>query len=71
MNSERAQNSETPTDDAIREPDLRRDFEKIHEQVQRTIREIDGRLPSSPAENAGNADMVVEPVYAYRIHASS
>ena len=71
MSSEVAPSAETPTNDTIREPDLRRDFEKVNEQVQRTIREIEEEVELIPSESAGDADIVVEPVYAYRIHASS
>lgn len=54
----------------VREKDLREDFEKVNEQVQKTIREVQAEVPEFSDDNAETA-FVVEPVYAYRVHASN
>ena len=70
MSEQTATNADTPADRTVREQDLRRDFEKVNQQVQKTMRETKTE-PFSPLVEDSESDFVVEPVYAYRIHASS
>lgn len=57
--------------DTVTEKDLRENFTKVAEDVEKSLRETEISLPLVLPPTSEENDYVVEPVYAHRIHASS
>ena len=57
--------------DRLTEKQLVDDFERINEQVQEALRDLEVDQPLPPAHGSDDEGLVVEPIYAYSIHASS